>query len=330
MKECKDIWVFAECSDKGVHSVYSELIGKAKEIAVAHGDSRVCAVALGYDLGDKIEAIKKSGADAVYVVDDERLKEYNCDYYAAAFTDLVKEYKPESIVVGATAIGSELAPTVAAKVKTGLAAHCVDMKLDANKNLVCMVPAFGSKVLSDIYIPKHRPQMASVRPGIIAATPVDANPEVEVIEFKSSSLDSVKTGIELVGFDTYEESAKKLEDAEIVVCAGRGINTEEAWQHINELAEKLGASVGYTRSLMDNGWTDDESNMIGASGKSVKPKVYLGFGISGAMHHVCGIAKSRMIISVNKDARAKSFETSDYVVVSDADKILKALIAKLG
>ncbi len=243
---------------------------------------------------------------------------------------MLETYKPEGFLIGATAVGSELAPTIAAKVKTGVAAHCVDVTINDSANLVCMVPAFGGKIVSEILVPNHRPQIASVRPGILSASKIAANANVEIIKCDSSVLDTFDSGISLIDFMPNEVHGQKLDQADIVVVAGRGVNTKEGWEHLQELAKRLNATIGNTRNFIDNGFVNDEATVIGTSGISIKPKVCLAFGASGAMHFVCGTLKSKMIISVNRDENAKLFDMSDCKVVGDVDKIIQALLQKLA
>ena len=330
LSEYKNIWVLAEIRNDEPLPVYYELLSKAKELASQYGDTKVCAVVLGSGIDRAVEKVAASGAEIIYASDHAKLAGYNCDYYAAVLESMINEYKPESFLIGATAAGSELAPTVAARVKTGVAAHCVDMIINEDKNLVSLVPAFGGKIVSEILVPGHRPQIASVRPGILSAAPVEADADAECIKVDTSLLDNTESGIELVEFKETPLKGVKIEDAEVVVCAGRGVGTGEAWQHINDLAKRLGGVVAYSRAFIDNGFVGDESGVIGTSGKSIKPKVCLTFGVSGAMHFVCGVLKSKMILSVNKDEIAKMFDMSDFKVVGDADKIMKAVLDRLG
>lgn len=326
--KAKEIWVFAEIADGEPVPVYQELLCKAKELANKMGETRVCSVVLGHAVDGIAEKLTKMGGDVVYSVDHEKLSDYNSDNYACAMEHLIRTYAPEMVLVGATAIGSELAPTVAAKLKTGLAAHCVDIRLDGER-VNCMVPAFGGRVVSEIYIPDTKPMMASVRPGILNAEELPANSAAERITVDPQFADQIVVREERISFEANTFTGKKLEESEVVVCAGRGVMNGNTWANLQLLAEKLDAGIGYTRSFADTGLVPDESNMIGTSGKSVKPKVFLGFGISGAAHHVCGMNKSGLVITVNKDEKAKMFRFSDIGAVGDADKVLTALLEKL-
>lgn len=323
----KEIWVFAETIDGAPVPVYKELLCKAHELAEAMGETHICSVVLGHQIRSAVDVVTSMGGNVVYAMDHEKLAQYESGNFAVAMESLIHTYKPEMVLFGATALGSELAPTVAAKCKTGLAAHCVDIRLGEDR-VNCMVPAFGGRVVSEIYIPDTKPMMASVRAGILNAYDLPAK-TAEVIKADSSCMDGYTAKEEFVSFIPNVSTGKKLEEADIVVCAGRGIMSESVWNHLQELADKLDAGIGYTRSFADTGLVSDESNMIGTSGKSVKPKVFLGFGISGAAHHVCGMNKSKLVVTINKDANSKMFQHSDMGVVGDADKMICALLEKL-
>ncbi len=323
----KEIWVFAEQSNGTVASVFYELLSKANEIAEKK-DWQVASIAIGNDITKVVESLK-GYCEKIYTAKHEKLENYTLETFASVFEQMVRNYSPEMILVGATGIGAELAPTLAAKLKTGLAAHCVDIRVDEEKNRMnCMVPAFGGKVVSEIYIPEARPIMASIRPGILERVDCCTSCK-EMIEMDVSYLDTCTFGEEFLEFIPMEQKGVKVEDANVVVAVGRGVSTEEAWNDANEISAKLGGAVGWTRSFIDLGMVNNESNMIGTSGKSVKPKVFIGAGISGATHFICGMDKSKLIINVNKDEKAKIFRHSDYGVVGDAKKFLNALNEKL-
>ncbi len=321
----KEIWVFAELADNRPAKVFYELQSKAVEIANGKGWT-VASVVIGNDLTDAVEDLK-GYSEKVYAVSSENLENYTLSKYAEAFAALAEEYEPEMVLVGATGIGSELAPTVAAKLKTGLAAHCIDIKIDEQMDRInCMVPAFGGKVVSEIYIPETRPMMASIRPGILDDEQKTMECR-EVIEANVSIADD--SAEEFIEFVPNIQTGKKVEESEVVVAVGRGISNEEGWNEANNIAEKLDGAVGWTRAFIDTGIVNNETQMIGTSGKSVKPNVFLGFGISGAAHFTCGMAKSKLIINVNRDKNAAIFHYSDYGVVGDASKFMKELLAKL-
>ena len=343
--ERKEIWVYAQCSQGHPMPVVNELIAKAREISAQIDNSLVAAVVLGDDVSgcnpgetgnssDTLNTLKVFGADKIYCLSHRELGTYRCDVYAAAVAALAEQYHPEYLFFGATAAGSELAPSVAALLKTGLAAHCIDLRWNGER-LNCIVPAFGGKVVSEIYIPNARPVMASVRPGILGGTSAkekedeQTGREPEVITADSSFLDQFESAEEFLGFTPSEEDAGSIEDARIVVSAGRGVSSDQSWAALNELAEKTGATIAWSRSFIDTGRVSDEKNMIGTSGKAIHADLLINVGISGATQYTCGIEKCRTIISINRDPRAKIFEHSDYGVVGDAEKIMKAVLNRI-
>ena len=319
----REIWVYAELKGDTPVPVFYELLAKADEIARSK-EWKVASVVIGSETADAVEMLQNC-CDKVYVADSVELENYTLERYAAAMEALINEHQPEMVLVGATGIGSELAPTTAAKVKTGLAAHCIDIVVDEERDRInCMVPAFGGKVVSEIYIPEAKPMMASIRQGILEKAPVD-RACAETVTLDTAFLAALPVRERFLEFTPEIIDGVKLEEANVVVAAGRGISTEASWATVNELADKLGAGVGWSRNFVDLGIVDTEANMIGTSGKSVKPSVFIGAGISGATHFVCGMLKSKMIISVNKDEKAKIFDYSDYGIVGDAGKFLASL-----
>lgn len=318
----KEIWVFAELSNGAPVNVFYELLGKADEIAKAK-DWDVASVVIGSDVAAAVEEVK-THTDKIYKVENDRLKTYTLEKYALTMEALIREYEPEMVLIGASGIGSELAPTTAGKVRTGLAAHAIDIVVDEERDRInCMVPAFGGKVVSEIYIPEARPMMASIRPGILDCVACQRECK-EIVEFDATFLGDIEAKEEFLEFTPEVVSGVKLEEANVVVAAGRGVSAE-GWGYVNELAGKLGAAVAWSRNFIDTGLVDSESNMIGTSGKSVKPGVFIGGGISGATHFTCGMTKSKLIINVNRDENAKIFNHSDYGVVGDATKFMSAL-----
>jgi electron transfer flavoprotein alpha subunit len=325
----KKIWVYVEEVQGEISKVSLELLGKARELAVAyHDDVEIGAVLLTGEIGNLVEWLASYGANRVYAAEDERLATYCHTTYGPVLAKLIEKEDPDIFLFGATQTGSELAPTVAAIVKTGVAAHCVAMRINENGLLVADVPAFGGKIIGEILIPKTRPQMASVKPGIfIAKEKCEGQAVLEQINLEV--LDKIERRLTLRGTYVTTPSTKPIEEAEVVVAGGYGLCSMENWEKLKELAELLGGSVGATRPCVDEGWAEDEQIMIGTSGKSIRPKVYLGFGISGAAHHTCGMKDAGLIISVNKDERAVMMNMSDYYAVSDLCEMLPILIDKV-
>lgn len=323
----KNILVFAEVGEDKVCENSLELLGEANRLKnIRNNDSFVIAALVGHNVKKYAPTLFGYGADKVVAFDSPMLEVYRSDLYGEALAGIVRAYHPEIVLVGATALGSELAPTVAAKLRTGLAAHCTALKILDNGQFTQVVPAFGGKVLGDIYIPNHRPQIASIKAGITKK--LDYAPKDGIVEDFSC---------ELKGFDRMKvtkveketETCKSLNEADCIVVGGFGIGSKEEWSKLEELASLLGGANGCTRPVLDAGWVSNEKAMIGTSGVAVRPKAYLGIGVSGAAHHTCGIKDSGLIISINKDENAPIFACSDYKVVADYKKIVPALIEEL-
>ena len=323
--DCKGIWVFAEQRGGELHEVSLELLGKANELA-DQADCKVAAVLLGHDIISLAQNLINHGADIVLVADDSRLNHYRVLPYSYVLEYLIEEYEPEALLIGATAMGVELAPRVAAKVKTGLSAHCIDLKLDSEGRLLQVVPGWEGGVIATIACPEHRPQMATVMPGIMRALS-PAEKLGQIIEVKVS-LPEEDLGPEVLEVRIEKPKGRPLEQAEVVVAGGWGAGNQEGWKMIEQLADVLGAAIGATRPAVDEGWAD-EGQMIGQSGKTVRPTLYIAVGISGVMHHVVGMDQSKQIISINTDANADIFEVSDVIVVEDFKKVVPLLIKEL-
>jgi electron transfer flavoprotein alpha subunit len=316
------IWVFAEQRSGELHEVSLELLGKARELA-DQANKEVTGVLLGHEVKSLAQNLFHHGADSVLLADDVHLENYRLLPYALTLESLIKTYEPEILLMGATALGVELAPRVAAKVQTGLSAHCIDLKLDSEGRLLQVVPGWGGGVIATISCPDHRPQMATVMPGTMKAlSPAERTGEVREIGVKPPEGDM---GPEILEVKRKKTEELALEKADVVIAGGWGIGSKENWNLIEELASVLGGAVGATRPPVDEGWVE-EDQMIGQSGKTVRPTLYMGIGISGVMHHVVGMDQSKHIITINSDPNAEIFETSDVIVVEDFKKILPKLI----
>ncbi|BAF60183.1 electron transfer flavoprotein, alpha subunit [Pelotomaculum thermopropionicum SI] len=326
-KQTGAIWVIAEKAGDKPAEVSLELLGKARELAESNGVP-VAAVLLGNNVEPLAEELIAFGADRVYLIDHPRLELYQNDTYALVLTGLIKRHRPETVLFGATYGGSELSATVAARLETGLAAHCVDLRFNEAGELVQVVPAFGGTVLCDITCPESRPQMASVRPGAFRKRERDTSRSGEVIKESAAVLDGYRSPLKAVRLVRHKPPGLPLEQAEVVVAGGWGVGPE-AWHFLEKIALELGGAVGCTRPALDEGWVKDEGAMIGTSGKTVRPRVYLGFGISGSTHHTAGMKDSGVIISVNTDPEAPFFQVSDYGVVADAKDFLPVLLEKI-
>lgn len=266
----------------------------------------------------------------------------------------LREEDPDLVLIGATALGEEVAPALGIRLHTGVAAHCIEIGETDEGEMAFMVPAFGGKVIGEILIPESRPMIATVKPGTFSAAEHEAGaPEAEVLagapegagqaqepgapgraSWRQVSIDpgaeeeAACRGVKLVSIEPKKTQGAALDKAQVIVCGGFGIGSAENWRKIEELAEKLGGAAGCTRPVVDMGWGPDEDSMIGTSGRTVKPKVYLGFGISGAAHHLCGIRDAGVIISINSDKEAEVFRASDHCGVFDAGKMLDLLLVE--
>jgi len=331
VRDWKGVWVIAEQMEGRLNSVSFELLGKARELkARLKTDEPVTAVLLGENIAGLDLQLARYGAEKVILADHPALKIFQNDAYALVLEEILAQNKPSIVLMGATAIGSDLAPAVGAKLKTGVAAHCVDLRIDDNGDLVSVVPAFGGKVLGDILCPGHRPQFATLKPGVLGKPAILENPVfTTVCHDPAKALAKDPGRVKALGVYREELTGVPLEEAEVVVAGGWGIGSAENWELIKELAALLGGAVGCTRPAVDECWAEGEHQMIGTSGKTVRPKVYIGAGISGATHHLCGMKDSGLVISINKDKEAPVFECSDLAVVGDARSILSQLIEEI-
>lgn len=326
----KKIWVFAEQTNCTLDRVTLELLTKAKELATAlSGETEISAVLLGNNVKNLCGILANYGAETIYLAETEELGLYNPMLYAPIITKLVQQEDPEIFLFGATAIGSELGPTVAAQLKTGVAAHCVDMRINEKGQLVAAVPSFGGKILGEILCPDTRPQMASVKPGIFVQGEAEER-EPNIISVNVSEINAGDLPLKAVKLDKKEIEGVPLDCAEVVFCGGYGLGGKDNWDKLDKLAASLGGAVACTRPVVDEGWAPGEHVMVGTSGKSIRPKAYIGFGISGATHHVCGMKDSGLVISINRDEKAAMFEVSDVGIAADLTKILDQLLTKLS
>jgi electron transfer flavoprotein alpha subunit len=326
-KEYGGVWVFAEQRDGVLQKVSLELLGKGREIADKLGE-RLTAVLLGDEIENLSEKLIKHGADEVLVVNNNLLKNYTTDAYAKVLTELAEEKKPEVIFIGASYIGRDLGPRVAAKLKTGLTADCTGLDVDPeNKNLLMTRPAFGGNLMATIVCPDHRPQMATVRPGVFNALEACDSKEgiVEKLDAKLSAEDIRTEVLEVVKL---AKEAVDITEAEFIVSGGRGVGGREGFKLLEEVAEVLGGTVGASRSAVDAGWID-KNFQVGQTGKTVRPRIYIACGISGAIQHLAGMQDSDYIIAINKDESASIMSIADMAIVGDYTKILPELVKEL-
>ena len=335
LEEYRGVYVFAQQVDNELSGIAFELLGKAKDLA-KDLDTDVTAVLVGSDVKGLVDDLAKYGADKVIVVDDPELKEYRTEPYTHALASVINEYKPEIMLVGATAIGRDLGPRVSARVPTGLTADCTVLEIGEFKargdkeprqgQLLMTRPAFGGNTIATIACPDNRPQMATVRPGVMQKIDPIEGAKAEVIEYNPGFTPDNKY-VEIMDIVKSVTDTVDIMDAKILVSGGRGVG-EEGFGMLKELAEVLGGEVSCSRAVVDNGWQPRDIQ-VGQTGKTVRPNVYFAIGISGAIQHVAGMEESDIIVAINKDETAPIFDVADYGIVGDLNKIVPALTEKL-
>jgi electron transfer flavoprotein alpha subunit len=338
LEEYKGVYVFAQQVDNELSGIAFELLGKAKELA-ADLNTEVTAMLLGSGVKGLADQLAEYGADKVIVVDDPELKEYRTEPYAHALTSIINEYKPEIVLVGATAIGRDLGPRVSARVATGLTADCTVLEIgdfplnpipgkeQKHNQLLMTRPAFGGNTIATIACPDNRPQMATVRPGVMQKIEPIAGAKAEVIEYNPGFTPNNKY-VEILDIVKELSDTVDIMDAKILVSGGRGVGSAENFKMLQDLADVIGGTVSCSRAVVDNGWMPKELQ-VGQTGKTVRPNVYFAIGISGAIQHTAGMEESDIIIAINKDDTAPIFDVADYGIVGDLNKIVPKLTEAL-
>ena len=326
LSDYKGILVWAEQNRGLTKPVTFELIGEAKRLAALLA-APVAVALIGEKLATTAATCVDYGADVVYVADDSRLADFNDETYAAVMEQLILQHKPEIVLIGATTYGRSLAPRIASRLNTGLTADCTQLSIDTDTRLLLQTrPAFGGNLMATITCPQHRPQMATVRPGVMRALTPDADRQGQIIAAEVAIPESARTRV-LEVCHALGESVD-LAAAEIVIAAGKGVGSAANMGAIEELAHLLGGVVGATRPVVDAGWIS-YSHQIGQTGRTVSPKLYLACGISGAVQHTAGMSGAETIVAINKDPDAPIFRMAHYSLVGDVMDIVHALIAEL-
>lgn len=338
LEEYKGVYVFAQQVDNEISGIAYELLGKGKELAAAL-DTEVTAVLIGSGVRGLADSLAEYGADKVILVDDPELKDYRTEPYAHALASVINQYKPEIVLVGATAIGRDLGPTVSARVATGLTADCTVLEIgdfplnpipgqeQKHNQLLMTRPAFGGNTIATIACPDNRPQMATVRPGVMQKIEPIKGAKAVIEEFNPGFVPNnryvtIKEVVKAVS-DTVD-----IMDAKVLVSGGRGVGSAENFKILEDLAEVLGGTVSCSRAVVDSGWKSKDLQ-VGQTGKTVRPQIYFAIGISGAIQHVAGMEESDIIVAINKDEDAPIFDVADYGVVGDLNKIVPQLTAAL-
>ena len=332
----KGVFVFAQQVDNVISNIAYELIGKGKELAKDLG-VEVTAVLVGSDVKGLADQLAEYGADKVIVVDDPELKEYRTEPYTHAIASVIKEFKPEIFLIGATAIGRDLGPRVCARIHTGLTADCTKLDIgdfpmnpvpgrETKHNQLLMTrPAFGGNTIATIACPDFRPQMATVRPGVMQKAPKEAGKKAVVTEFNPGFTKNNKY-VDILEVVKAVSNTVDIMDAKILVSGGRGVGSPENFKILDDLAEAIGGTVSCSRAVVDAGWKPKDLQ-VGQTGKTVRPNVYFAIGISGAIQHLAGMEESDIIVAINKDESAPIFDVADYGVIGDLNKIKEAKAA---
>lgn len=344
----KDVWVYAEQRNGKLMNVALELLGEGYRLSrEISKDTSVCAVLVGYCTDELVEELYAYGADKVYQIDDILLKNYTTDGYAKAITDAIKEYKPEIVLFGATHIGRDLAPRIAARLDTGLTADCTRLDIntgkyidyletyttantnglnpeDGDKGLKQTRPAFGGNLMATIVTPNTRPQMATVRPGVMERLEKRESTSGQLVKV-NTNLKAEDIHVEVLEVVKEAKEIVSLTDAQIICAGGRGLGDASGFELIKQLADKVGGIVGASRAAVDSGWID-QSHQVGQTGTTVKPKIYFACGISGAIQHLAGMQNSDIIIAINKDPDAPMMQIADYAICGDLKKVIPEII----
>ena len=327
IEDFKDVWVFCEAEGGKIAHVTPELLGKGRELADELG-CRLCVVLMGHEVSHLAQLLFHYGAERVYLVEDERLSPYRTVPFTEAFVSLVEKYKPEIVLVGATTCGRDLAGAVATRLETGLTADCTELRIaDDGKNLLQTRPAFGGNIMAQILCLKRRPQMATVRPKVMEMPEPDETRTGELVR-DDLVLGEDKILTTVLEYITDEKESVNLVDADIIVSGGRGLGKPENFSVVRELAQAVGGVVGSSRAAVDAGWIP-YTHQVGQTGKTVRPKLYIACGISGAIQHLAGMRTSDVIVAINKDPEAPIFKVATYGIVGDLLQIVPKLAQRL-
>lgn len=339
LQEYKGVFVFAQQVDNEISSIAFELIGKGKSLA-NDLNTEVTAVLVGSGVKNLCDELAAYGADKVILVDDPELKDYKTEPYTHALASVIEKYKPEIFLVGATAIGRDLGPRVSARIHTGLTADCTQLdigdfpmnpipgKEQKHNQLLMTRPAFGGNTIATIACPDFRPQMATVRPGVMQKLPKVEGAKANVEEFNPGFTPDHKY-VEILEVVKNVCNIVDIMDANILISGGRGVGCAENFKLLEDLAAAIGGTVSCSRAVVDAGWKPKDLQ-VGQTGKTVRPNIYFAIGISGAIQHLAGMEESDIIIAINKDESAPIFDVADYGIVGDVTKIVPMLTERIN
>ena len=338
IEEYKGVFVYAQQVDNKLSNIAYELVGKGKALAADLGE-KVTAVVIGYQIADLADKLAEYGADKVILVDDPELKEYRTEPYTHAMAEVINHFKPEIFLIGATAIGRDLGPRVCARIHTGLTTDCTKLDIgdfplnpvpgqeQLHNQLLMTRPAFGGNTIATIACPHFRPQMATVRPGVMQKNPKEPGRKCEVENFNPGFVPD-DLYVEILDVVKKVSDTVDIQDAKILVSGGRGMGGPENFKILDELAAAIGGTVSCSRAVVDAGWKPKDLQ-VGQTGKTVRPKLYFAIGISGAIQHLAGMEESDLIIAINKDESAPIFDVADFGLVGDLNKIVPILTQKI-
>lgn len=325
-EDYKNIFVFVEQRDGKIQNVGLELLGKARELADNLGQE-VYAMFLGNNIKAQANDLISYGADKVLLVEDESLAVYTTEPYTQAIAQMINDKKPSIVLIGSTTIGRDLGPRVSARVVTGLTADCTKLEInEEDKELWSTRPAFGGNLMATIVCPNHRPQMSTVRPGVMQRMAKDDSRKGEVIEYR---VNFQKDKFKVKVLETVKQEAKvDITEAKVLVSGGRGVGNTEGFKKLEELANVLKGEVSSSRAMVDAGVMPSE-RQVGQTGKTVRPNLYMACGISGAIQHIAGMESSEFIVAINKDKYAPIMQLADLGIVGDLHKIVPMLTERL-
>ncbi|OJV62349.1 MAG: electron transfer flavoprotein subunit alpha [Clostridiales bacterium 38-18] len=326
INDYKGVLVYVEQRFGEVQNVSLELLGKGRKIADELG-VHVVAALVGKDVEKHSKLLVEYGADKVLVMENDAFELYSTEPYTQALVQAIRTEMPEIVLFGATSIGRDLAPRVSARLETGLTADCTSLDVSEDRMLLMTRPAFGGNIMATIVSPDHRPQMSTVRPGVMTKMERAVGRAGEIVNFPVK-IEKNAQFVEILSFEKETEEKQDIQEATVLVSGGRGVGSAESFGLLHDLAEELNGLVSASRAAVDSGWMDHD-RQVGQTGKTVRPNLYIACGISGAIQHVAGMEEAELIIAVNKDKGAKIFEVADLGVVGDVHKVLPFVIEEI-
>jgi len=322
----KEVWVLVEQREGELQEVSLELVCGGRKIADKL-NQRLCAVVFADEVAELVDSLTCYGADKVYIINDSSLKDYTAEAYAEVLSTLISEGAPEILLCAATLFGKDIASMLAARLKTGLASDCIDLNVSDDGLLSAVSPVYGDKAYATVVCPLKRPQIATVRPGVMEIKPAKVRSEAEVITVEPQPL--ATTHSRVIGFMKADPSMLRLDEADIIISGGGGAGGSEGFHLLEDLAKLLGGCVGASRVAVDRGWVPVEKQ-VGQTGTVVAPRLYIAVGISGSTYHNMGMKDSRVIVAVNKDRNAPIFKLADIGIIGDSKEIVSVVISYLG